>query len=29
MIWNRIIGDLKAYSDVEDGIIELLLGAKN
>lgn len=29
MIWNRIVGDFKAYSDVEDGIVELLLDANN
>lgn len=28
MIWNRIIRDFKAYTDVEDRIIEPLLGTK-
>lgn len=29
MIWKQIIEDPMAYSDVEDGIIEPLLGAYN
>lgn len=28
MIWNRIIRDFKAYIDIEDRIIELLLSTK-